>query len=78
MDMDKTMSSLNTTDNSGEDTQRLASASSLPTVAPKAVTCSVVCICQSSHIPKPAATGTNVTRVHRLHEVVKVEGVPVA
>ena len=66
------------TDNPGADTQRLASASSFHTVAPKTATCSVVGVGQSSHIPKPTATGTDVTRLHRLHEAVKVEDVSVA
>ena len=78
MDMDKTASSLDTTDNPGADAQRLGCASSFHTVAPKTATCSVVGIGQSSHIPNRAATGTDVTRLHRLHEAVKVEAVPVA
>ena len=75
MDMDKTASSLDNTDNPGVDTQRLASASSFHTVAPKTATCSVVGVGQSSRIPNSTATGTNVTRLHRLHEAVKVEAV---
>ena len=47
MDMDKTASSLDTTDNPGADTQRLASASSFHTVATKTATCSVVGVGQS-------------------------------
>jgi len=78
MDMDKTASSLDTTDNSEADTQRLAPASSFHTVASKTATCSVVAVGQSSHIPNPTATGTDVTRLHRLHEAVKVEAVSVA
>jgi len=44
MDMDKTASSLDTTDNPGADIQRLASASSFHTVAPKTATWIVVVI----------------------------------
>ena len=76
MDMDKTASSLDTTDNPGADAQRLGCASSFHTVAPQDG--DVQCIGQSSHIPNRAATGTDVTRLHRLHEAVKVEAVPVA
>jgi len=78
MDMDKTASSLDTTDSPGADTQRLASASSFHTVAPKTATCIVAGVGQSSHIPNPTATGTDVTRLHRLHEAVKVEAVSIA
>jgi len=78
MDTDKTASSFDTTDNPGADAQRLASASSFHTVAPKTETCSVVGVGQSSHIPNPTATGTDVTRLHRLHEAVKVKAVSVA
>jgi len=78
MDMDKTASILDTTDNTGVDTQRLASATSFHTVTPKTATCSVVGVGQSSHIPNTTATGTDVTRLHRLHEVVKVEAASVA
>jgi len=78
MDMDKTASSLDTTGNPGADTQRLATASSFHTVAPKKATCSVVVVGQSSHIPNPTATGTDVTRLHWLHEAVKVESVSFA
>jgi len=78
MDMDKTACSLDTTDNPGADTQILAPESSFHTVAPKTATCSVVGVGQSSHIPNPTETGTNVTRLHRLHEAVKVEAVSVA
>ena len=42
MDMDKTESSLDTTDSPGADTRRLPPASSFHTVAIKATTCSVV------------------------------------
>jgi len=78
MNMDKTASSLDTTDISGADNQRLESTSSFHTVAPKTATCSVVGVGQSSHIPNPKATGTDVTRLHRLHEAVEVEAVSVA
>jgi len=78
MDMDKTVSSLDITDIPGADTQRLTSASSFHTLAPKTATCSVVGVGQSSHIPNPTATGTDVTRLHRFHEAVKVEAVSVA
>jgi hypothetical protein len=78
MDMDKTASSRDTTDSPGANTQRLASAPSFHTVAPKTATCSVVGVAKSSHIPNPSATGTDVTRLHRLHETVKVEAVSVA
>ena len=76
--MDKTASSLYTTDNPGADTQRLASAYSFHTVAPKTATYSVVGVGQSSHITSPTATVTDVTRLHLLHEAVKVEVVSVA
>ena len=78
MDMNKTASSLDTADNPGADTQRLVPASSFHTVAPKTATCNVVAVGQSSHIPNPTATGTDVTRLHRIHEAVKVEAVSVA
>ena len=74
----KLASSLDTTGNPRADTQRLASASSLHTVAPKTAMCSVLGVGQSSHIPNPTATGTDVTGLHRLHEAVKVEAVSVA
>ena len=74
----QTASSLDTTDNPGADIQRLAPASSFHTAALKTVKCSVVGVGQSSHIRNPAATGTDVTRLHRLHEAVKVEAVSVA
>ena len=53
-------------------------ASTFHTVAPKTATCSVVGVSQSSHIPNPIEMGTDVTRLHRLHEAVKVEAVSVA
>jgi len=62
MDMDKTASSLDITDNAGADTQRLASASSYHSVASKMATCSVVGIGQSSRISNPTAKGTDVTK----------------
>jgi len=72
MDMDKTASSFDTTDIPGAVTQRLASVSSFHTVAPPNTTrCSVVGIGQSSHIPNPAAKGTEVTRLRRLYEAVR-------
>ena len=78
MDMDKAESSLDTTDNPGADTQRLASASSFHTMVRETATCSVVGVGQSRHIPNPTATGTDTTRLHRVHEAVKVEAVSVA
>jgi len=78
MDMDKTASSLDTTDNPRADTQRLASASSFHTVAPKTATCSVVGVGQSSHTSNPTTMGTDVTRLYRLIEAVKVGAVSVA
>jgi len=77
MDIDKAASSLDTTDSPGADTQRLASASSFHTVDPETATFNVVGVGQSSHIPNPTATGTDVTRLHPLHEAVKVEAVSV-
>ena len=71
--MDITTSSLDTRENPGADTKRLASTSSFHTVAPKMVTCDVVGVGQSSHIQNPAATGTDLTRLHRLHEAGKVK-----
>lgn len=78
MVMDKAASSLHTTDNPGADSQRLASASSFHTVAPKAATCSLMDCGQFNHIPNPAETGIDAARLHRLHEAVKVEAVPIA
>jgi len=78
MDMDKAAFGLDTTDNPGADSQRLASASSFHIVALKAATCSPMDFGQSNHIPNPAETGIDTTRLHRLHEAVKVEAVPSA
>ena len=63
MDMDKAASSLDTTDNPGADIQRLDSASSFHTVAPKAAPCSFVDFGESRHISNPTATGTDITRL---------------
>jgi len=77
MDMDKTASSLDTTDNPGADAQRWLLRLHFTLWPPKTTTCSVVGVGQSSHISNPTATGTDVTRL-RLHEAVEVEAVSVA
>ena len=66
MGMDKAASSLDNTNNPGADTQRLVSASSFHTVAPKTAPCIVVDFGKSLHISNPTAKGTDITNFRLL------------